>query len=41
VSCGGDKRIILWNKEYNNRWIYKNELIMDDFGYRICFISEN
>lgn len=41
VSCSEDKRIILWSKERNNRWIYKHELIMDDYGNRICFISEN
>ncbi|CAD8157749.1 unnamed protein product [Paramecium pentaurelia] len=43
VSCGNDQQIIVWMREQNNQWGFKQIVTQSikEIGTKICFIKEN
>ncbi|CAD8177447.1 unnamed protein product [Paramecium octaurelia] len=41
VGCCEDQTIIVMKQENQNYWTIKQKIIIDEWGYRICFVGKN
>ncbi|CAD8055037.1 unnamed protein product [Paramecium sonneborni] len=41
ISCSDDSQIFIIQQNYDKKWIVKQKITVDKYGYRLCFINNN